>query len=142
MAAVCFCKGQKMKMKFFAPVSGVYRIACTATKRVYIGKSDNINHRLHVHTSYLINGNHPCEQMQKDFDQYGIGAFDIEIIIRCPPHETGNYERTLTFALFMEGIDLYNDTKSQRAMNTDYFFEKIKPQIEEVIDYPLLFAPS
>ena len=49
----------------------VYAIQHNATKRIYIGSSQDVSARYLGHISSLRNGKHGVEDMQKDFDKYG-----------------------------------------------------------------------
>ena len=49
----------------------VYAIQHNVTKRLYIGSSKNVEIRYMSHIYQLRKGNHPIEDMQADFNEYG-----------------------------------------------------------------------
>lgn len=54
----------------------VYVIGNTKTKRFYVGKTDRpLIHRENEHFRALIHHRHKVEQMQIDYDKYGIESF-------------------------------------------------------------------
>lgn len=69
-----------MRLADLRRVTGVYAIKCTANGRVYIGQSINMGRRIGEHFSDLRNGGHHNKKIQEDYDRYGEGAFDYEVI--------------------------------------------------------------
>lgn len=56
----------------------VYVIGNTETKRFYVGKTDRpLIHRKNEHFRALQHHRHKVEQMQEDFDRYGIESFFV-----------------------------------------------------------------
>lgn len=51
----------------------VYALVHVPTGKVYVGSSGDVETRITTHISKLRNHCHPCESMQKDFDNYGDG---------------------------------------------------------------------
>ena len=49
----------------------VYAIRHNPTGRIYVGSTTNLNARLRSHMAALINGKHPVELMQRDYEHYG-----------------------------------------------------------------------
>lgn len=71
----------------------VYALQHKVTKRIYVGKSVNVQSRIHNHISLLKNRRHTNELMQEDVDKYGC-EFDYyildtihEISEACKEHE-------------------------------------------------------
>ena len=55
----------------FVPIykyAGVYIIKNQTTNKVYVGSSLNIEERLRGHRLALQRGNHPCSELQADYD--------------------------------------------------------------------------
>lgn len=49
----------------------IYALQHDVTKRIYVGRSKNVPHRIKTHLCHLKMHNHKVEDMQKDFDEYG-----------------------------------------------------------------------
>lgn len=67
----------------FTPICGIYKITNIRNERVYIGKSNNINHRWFSHVADLKKGKHSNKDMLRDFQKMGVGAFVVEVIEEC-----------------------------------------------------------
>lgn len=63
---------------------GIYKITNTLNKKMYIGSSKNIKHRLKVHLRNLINNNHPNSRLQNSFNKYGIEHFSFSVVSYQP----------------------------------------------------------
>ena len=61
--------------------NGIYKITCLANNKCYIGKSVNLNKRLHNHYYGLTNNKHHSPYLQNSFNKYGIDNFIITILI-------------------------------------------------------------
>ena len=57
----------------------VYALEHALTGRIYVGSTSNMKGRLAAHLSGLKNGKHPCELMQKDYNELGDGYLLIEL---------------------------------------------------------------
>lgn len=64
-------------------VCGVYQIRNTKTGKVYIGSSNNIGRRWREHLSELRAGAHFNDRLQRDWGQFGEGAFRMEVVEEC-----------------------------------------------------------
>ncbi len=62
------------------PSSGIYKITCTANKRIYIGSAVNLRKRKNDHFSYLRQNTHGNPHMQNAWNKYGEQAFTFEIL--------------------------------------------------------------
>ncbi len=63
--------------------SGIYMIYCVETNKPYIGRAENLDERKSEHFSNLKNGNHPCKEMQQDYDEFGAESFRYSILEKC-----------------------------------------------------------
>lgn len=72
--------------------SGIYMIYCTENNKPYIGKAENLDERKLQHFSHLKIGNHPCVEMQDDFNKYGEEAFRFSILERCDESKLDHLE--------------------------------------------------
>ncbi len=61
-------------------VPGVYVIANWATLKMYVGKSENVGHRLHLHKKLLKEHRHDKIELQKDWIKYGEEFFSFELL--------------------------------------------------------------
>lgn len=76
-------------------VSGVYEILNLKTGQFYIGMTRNLNRRCETHFRELLDCKHHIEQLQNDFNLYGIENFKFYVIIYCRPSELTFYENIL-----------------------------------------------
>jgi len=70
-------------LRDYYPISGVYKITSMSTGRVYIGQTKWILKRLTEHVSRLVDKQHTCSQLQKDFNTFGLADFTVEILTEC-----------------------------------------------------------
>lgn len=68
------------KLSEFKKLSGVYKIACTATGKFYIGSAKDIQHRLARHKSDLSRNVHHNALLQRAVNKYGKDVFEFEIL--------------------------------------------------------------
>lgn len=69
--------------------SGVYRIVCLPTKKLYIGSSVNLYKRWQDHQRDLARQTHANQKLQRAYLKYGADAFQFEIIeLVLPPFLT------------------------------------------------------
>lgn len=60
--------------------SGIYRITCTATGKIYIGSSINLHKRWLEHCGGLRRGDHGNQKLQRAWDKYGAQSFIFEVL--------------------------------------------------------------
>jgi len=60
--------------------SGVYRITCLPTGKVYIGSAVNLRNRCIQHRSGLHTGRHPNSYLQRAWGKHGDDAFVFEVL--------------------------------------------------------------
>ena len=72
--------------------SGIYRILCIKNNKPYIGKSEDVQKRKEEHFNKLRNGNHPCKELQDDFNTYGEDAFDFSVLEECDQEKLNHLE--------------------------------------------------
>ena len=61
-------------------MKGIYYIRNTTSSKIYIGASIDIEARYQGHIHALKAGSHKNAQLQKDFDQQGLDAFEFGIL--------------------------------------------------------------
>lgn len=67
--------------------SGIYRIRCTATDKIYIGSSADIEKRWKEHRVMLRQGRHHSRYLQSSWDKYGADAFLFEVVESLDPEQ-------------------------------------------------------
>ena len=72
--------------------SGIYMIYCTDTNKPYIGQAEDLENRKQEHFSHLKIGNHPCVDMQKDYNKYGEDSFRFSILEKCEKDKLNHLE--------------------------------------------------
>lgn len=74
---------------------GIYEITIKASKansKSYIGKSTEIENRLHSHKRVLKKGNHICKEMQKDYNSF-LNDCKFDIVEECKKEELDKREQ-------------------------------------------------
>lgn len=66
-------------------ISGVYKITCTPSGKVYIGSSKDIRQRWFDHTSKLRKNKHSNPHLQAAWNKYGVDNFLIEVVEEVLP---------------------------------------------------------
>jgi group I intron endonuclease len=88
--------------------SGIYKITCVPTGKIYIGSSKNLSRRVRRHFSKLSVNTHKNRYLQSAVDKYGLDSFRVDILEFCEVSElearelyyfelTGCYNRTVGF---------------------------------------------
>lgn len=67
------------------PAAGIYRIRNTANGKIFLGRALNVRGKLNGVKFTLQQGNHFNEDLQKDWNLFGEGAFVIEVIDELKP---------------------------------------------------------
>jgi len=65
--------------------AGVYKILNKETERIYIGASTGLPKRWSDHKLLLCKGDHRNQNMQEDYNKFGLDAFEFKIIEEYPP---------------------------------------------------------
>lgn len=104
-----------MRYKFI-PIykyAGVYIIKNQTTNKVYVGSSLNIEERIRGHRLALQRGNHPCSELQADYDK---GCFfSADVLYAEIVHKDVSFRRRGSiYALEREFIKKYD------AINNGY----------------------
>ncbi len=67
-------------MDIIPSTSGIYKITCTANKRIYIGSAVNLQSRKGQHFSALRQNKHHNPILQNAWNKYGSDAFTFEVL--------------------------------------------------------------
>lgn len=63
---------------------GVYQIRNTSSGKLYVGSSEDVGRRLYVHKRMLAAGTHHSTALQRAWDKYGPGAFELSLLRALP----------------------------------------------------------
>jgi len=63
--------------------SGIYKIMCTSTGKIYVGQSVNMKSRFSVHLADLKRGKHGNPYMKRAYEKHGKEAFSFSVIEYC-----------------------------------------------------------
>ena len=70
------------KFKERKPLLGAFAIRCTASGRVWVGASRNLDATRNSFWFSLRHGSHPARSLQEEWDVHGEAAFQYEILER------------------------------------------------------------
>lgn len=73
--------------------SGVYRISCAASEKVYIGSAAKIAVRWRAHLGMLRRGEHHSIHLQRSWAKHGESAFRFDVIEECAPENLTTLEQ-------------------------------------------------
>lgn len=65
--------------------SGIYKITCTVSGKVYIGSSINVRKRRNHHLCYLRKNRHSNNYLQHSYNKYGEDSLVFEMVEECEP---------------------------------------------------------
>ena len=74
-------------------ISGIYWIRNLTNNKIYIGSSNDINHRISQHLHDLNRDKHYSTHLQRSFNKYGKENFEFKILITCHPNLLIWYEQ-------------------------------------------------
>lgn len=90
--------------------AGVYMIENTINKKVYIGSSSNIEHRLQDHRHKLRKGVHTNKALQEDFNRHHTFRVHVLYVEAIPRYS--NIDRNKFYAIEWKFIEKYNAIES------------------------------
>ncbi len=71
---------RRCTMDTIPSTSGIYKITCTANKKIYIGSAVNLRDRKGSHWSKLCRNEHANPKLQNAWNKYGEQAFTFEVV--------------------------------------------------------------
>lgn len=74
-------------------ISGIYKITCIPTQKIYIGQSRNIYKRWYQHIYTLNAKQHRNSYLQRAWNKYGQDNFNFEVIDKCYVSELDDKEK-------------------------------------------------
>jgi len=103
--------------------AGVYQVKNTATGKILLGSSLNLEGPLNRHKFMLKIGSHPSKALQKDWDEFGAEKFVFEVLeevkVKDDPSFNLKDELTLLEQIWLEELQPFGE----RGYNTN---EKIR----------------
>jgi Straboviridae intron-associated endonuclease 1 len=72
-------------MNTIPSTSGIYKITCTANKRIYIGSATNLRERSRQHFRFLRQNKHHNQHLQRAWNKYGEQSFTFEVLEQVLP---------------------------------------------------------
>ena len=118
----------------------VYKIKNTVTNRVYIGRSRNAPERIKHHLYALRSGNHPVEDMQRDYELYG-DSFTFVIFPETDAAEGKKKERELMdkYHTCTRGIGYnYKDPHAKKNELRREYISTIEKKLRQTHDISIL----
>lgn len=113
--------------------SGIYRITCTANKKIYIGSSINLRHRYQEHLSGFRRNAHENPKLQHAWNKYGPDAFIFEIIEFVEPEMVIEREQYWIDTLNPLGKNGFNIAPiagtCTRVQHTQEFSDKLRTRM-------------
>lgn len=80
------------KYKGTPRTAGVYRVQNTINGMSLVGSSPNLPAIINRHRFQLEHGSHPDLELQKDWNEFGPGAFTFEILDQLEPSSEADYD--------------------------------------------------
>lgn len=84
--------------------SGIYKITCLESGKVYIGSSVDVDKRKNTHLCELRNNYHPNRHLQNSYNLYGESKFVFEVVAYCQPEMLLSEEER-----YIQIFDSYNN---------------------------------
>jgi group I intron endonuclease len=105
------------------------------TGRMYIGSSKDVEKRTNNHLGLLRNGNHPVEDMQKDFNEYG-DCFSVSILETITDYSEKNkeYEWMMKYNSHIRGDGYNYKDKAKVQLQTRVAKKDNKEELHKLID--------
>ena len=106
--------------KYFLPETMcIYTIKNNINEKVYVGVTKNLLHRWGRHVSYLRQGNHPNDRLQRDFNTYGEEAFVVEVLVDIEEIDLEEEDKWINHFTSLQKC--YNYTRAEKIANKNYF---------------------
>lgn len=96
---------------------GIYSITNTVNKRVYIGRSQDIEARWMQHRISLANKSHHNKELQGDYNKFGINNFKFDVVEFTD--KINELELKYIFEYADKGIDVYNDLTTKDRLKSE-----------------------
>ena len=105
-------------------LSGVYKITCTATNKVYIGESSDIFRRWKEHESMLLENKHHSWKLQNAYNEYGANNFICKVLELIQDKEKSNYILTME-RIYREGYYIDQFDSINNGYNMEHTLNEI-----------------
>jgi hypothetical protein len=82
----------KQHYKLRPPDMGVYQVKNLESGKIYLGRAMDLKGKLNSERFQLKNNLHRNQELQKDFNELGMGKFSFEVLDRLPLQEDPGHE--------------------------------------------------
>jgi hypothetical protein len=106
-------KAAKLAYKASRRPAGVFAIRNLANGKVFVGASADLGAIFNRIRFQLFAGSHPNKALETDWNRYGTGKFEFEILEELPPQADTNYDFTADLEtledLWLEKLQPYGE---------------------------------
>lgn len=106
---------------------GIYKIENKINGMVYIGRSSNIEERIHEHKK-IYKSNKRKKYLYDEMNKYGIDNFDFSVLEECPKEET--YEKEM---YYIQKYDSYKNGYNKTHGGKDGMCSSLEDNIGEIV---------
>ena len=106
-------------------IAGIYKITNNKNGKIYIGESENIPRRWIEHITALTYGEHSNTKLQNDFKEYGLKAFNFDIVESIPIVDESNSVKLKMILLCREHIYIKYFNSFETGYNLEYTLNRI-----------------
>lgn len=78
-------------------ISGIYKITCSISGKIYIGQTTNMKKRWSDHLYFLGKGKHHSRYLQRIYNKYGASCFIFSIELECEVDKLNEEESRIFF---------------------------------------------
>ena len=106
-------------------IAGIYKITNNINGKVYIGESENIPRRWVEHITALTYGEHKNYKLQNDFKEYGLKAFNFDIVEIIPIVDESSSVKLKMTLLCREHVYIKHYDSFEAGYNLEYTLNRI-----------------
>lgn len=92
---------------------GVFQIRSTVNERIFVDSSTNVPGKINRHRFALAAGLHKSKSLQEDWNSFGEGSFEFEVLETVEPRDDPNYgylsDLGVLEDLWLEKLEPYGD---------------------------------
>jgi hypothetical protein len=106
--------------KQMKPDMGIFRIRLKDGGKCFIETSQNLKGKMNSTRFQLDAGNHPNQELQRDWKQYGEGRFEFEVLELLP------YAKDESKTDYTEELEILKQIWEEKLLNQQFEFYKKK----------------
>jgi group I intron endonuclease len=126
--------------------AGLYVITCIPLSKHYVGETDNITRRLNAHKSDLRRNCHHNQQLQADYNQWGVDQFFFQKLLFGAGFERKQRQDLETVVLLTlsseQRYNLYTNWRKRGRSTNPFYRKKHTKEAREAISDSLSGRPS